>query len=58
MSTVTFVPVEKDGRYQFHNADGTEVIVQAPGHTTGNPEHIAVLDSSPFVTRKPKKGDS
>lgn len=53
--SVTFITVDPDSRFQFHNADGTEVVVDASGLTTDDPNQISYLDGCPFVQRT-KKG--
>lgn len=51
-AAITFVPVEADGRFQFHSADGSETVVDASGFETDDPTAIAFLDATPSVQRE------
>lgn len=54
MSSVTFVPADPTGRFQFHANDGAEIVVEQP-FTTDDPSLIAYLDDSPAVKRADEK---
>ena len=48
---VSFVNAEKDGRFSFYLADGSEVVVGSKAYETDDPMQIAYLDSVEFARR-------
>jgi hypothetical protein len=52
---VAYVNAEKDGRFSFYRADGSEVVVAQKPYETDDPIEIAYLDSVEFVKRAAAK---
>lgn len=52
-----FIAADPTGRFQFHSADGTEVVVDSSGFTTDDPVLVAFLDNTASVKRASKKDD-
>ncbi len=50
MESASFTHVEPDGRFQFHKADGSLVVVHGDKpYRTSDAHQIAFLNESPFV---------
>jgi hypothetical protein len=54
--TVAYVNTEKDGRFSFYRADGSEVVISEKPFETDDANEIAYLESVPFVRRASKSG--